>query len=185
MRRVGEQNRMNFPQQWEVSFAFPTLATRLPVVVAGELVVVGVEREDHDAAEVIVHRVVRLALETPLVLVRDPLEAGGEERRAGLRVVFDADVEIAFLEPANFRVAGEAQHADAPVVLAGRVDPRVEGIHEPEGMSVSWQSDDDFGAVQALCHPVINGVVDVQPGEQPDVVSASVQRRIETCGGER
>jgi hypothetical protein len=156
---------MDFPQQWEIFLHVPI---RFVIVVAGQRVVVGVERENHDSAKVVGFHVVRFAFEASLVFVGNPLKAGGEKWRAGFRVVFDAHVEVASLEPTHFGVACKAQNTNASDVIARCANPRVERIHETEGMTVGWKADDDFRPIETFRHPIIDGVIYVQRREKAD-----------------
>lgn len=159
IRRVLKQNRMDFTQKREICFATHAAAARSVIVVASELVIVGVQWEDHNAAEIVFLYEVCFAFETSLVFVRNPLEAGWQERRARFRIVFDAHIEVALLEPAHLGVACKSQHAYTAVIFGGRTDSCVEGINESEGMTVSRQTDDDFWAIEAFRHPIIDWVI--------------------------
>lgn len=139
---------MDFTQEWEVFLFAHTI--RLVIVVAGKLIIVRIKREHHNAAEIIIFHVIRFAFETSLVFIRDPFEAGRKEGRTGFGVVFDAHIEIAFLKPADFCVAGETEHSYETIVFTRCANSRIEWIDEAEGMTISRQSNNYFRSIETF-----------------------------------
>lgn len=139
---------MDFTQEWEVFLVAHMI--RPVIVVAGKLIIVSIEREHHNTAEIIIFHVIGFTLETSLVFIRDPFKARRQKGRTGFGVVFDAHIEIAFLEPADFCVAGEAEYSHESVVFARRADSRIEWIDEAEGMTISRQSNNYFRSIETF-----------------------------------
>lgn len=170
---------MDFTQEWEVCLV--AHAIRPVIVVAGKLIIVCIKREHHNAAEIIIFHVIGFALETSLVFIRDPFEAGRKEGRTGFCVVFDAHIEIAFLEPADFCVAGEAEYSHETIVFARCSDSRIKWIDEAEGMTISRQSNNYFRSIKTFWHPFIDGVIYIECRKKSDLVGARVKWRVEAC----
>lgn len=153
-----------------------TVGTVLPEIVR-------IQREDHRSAEAVLLDPIRLALQTALVFVRDPLGAGVQIGRTAFHVVHLVHVDVVPPEPANLRIGRVPDHPGAAIAGGWRSDAGVERVHQLEAVPVRGQPDDDLALLQTLRHPVVDGSVDVQGAEERDLALPSEERRVETCGG--